>query len=149
MTNLVIYKRGKLMITKKAEYAIIILTELASHPLGTVITSKSIAEKRTIPANLVVQLLAVTRAAGWTEGTRGPSGGIRLTVDPSKINMRQVIEAVDGPIGITRCLFSDKPCHDRTHCSLRGVWSEAQDKMLSVLESVSIESLADAAENEC
>ncbi len=137
------------MITRKAEYAIIILTELASHPKGTVITSKKIAEKRAIPANLVVQLLAATRAAGWTYGTRGPSGGIKLTVDPAEINMRQVIEAVDGPIGITRCLFSDKPCRDKTHCSLRGVWSEAQGKMLSVLEDVSIEDLAYAAESDC
>lgn len=137
------------MITKKAEYAIIILTELATHPKGTVVTSKRIAEKRAIPANLVVQLLAVTREAGWTDGTRGPSGGIKLIVDPAKINMRQVIEAVDGQIGITRCLFSDKPCHDKTHCSLRGVWSEAQEKMLSVLENVSIKDLADAADNDC
>ena len=137
------------MITKKAEYAIIILTELASHPQGTIITSKRIAEKRAIPANLVVQLLAVTRVAGWTVGARGPSGGIKLTVDPAEINMRQVIEAVDGPIGITRCLFSDKPCQDKTHCSLRGIWSEAQEKMLSVLESVTIKDLTDAAESDC
>ena len=136
------------MITRKAEYAIIILTELASYPEGAMVTSKTIAEKRAIPANLVVQLLAVTRTAGWTDGTRGPSGGIKLKIDPSKINMRQVIEAVDGPIGITRCLFSEKPCQDKTHCSLRGVWSEAQEKMLSVLENVSIKDLAGAADND-
>ncbi|MGM0652319.1 MAG: RrF2 family transcriptional regulator [Bacillota bacterium] len=137
------------MITKKAEYAIIILTELASHPKGSVVTSKAIAEKRGIPANLVVQLLSVTRNAGWTVGARGPSGGIKLNVDPSEINMRQVIEAVDGPIGITRCLFSDKPCQDKTHCSLRGIWSEAQQKMLSVLENVTIRDLAEASKNDC
>ena len=137
------------MITKKAEYTIIILAELASYPEGTVVSSKRIAEKRAIPANLVVQLLALTRTAGWTVGTRGPSGGIKLTVNPAEINMRQVIEAIDGPIGITRCLFSDKPCQDKTHCSLRGVWSEAQEKMLSVLENVSIKDLADAADSNC
>ncbi len=137
------------MITRKAEYAIIILAELASHPEGTVITSKAIAEKRSIPFNLVVQLLAVTKEAGWTTGTRGPSGGIRLTGDPAKINMKQVIERVDGPIGITRCLFSKTPCRDKTHCSLRNIWSEAQLAMLSVLEKVSIQDLADAADDDC
>ncbi len=137
------------MITKKAEYAIIILTELASYPPGTKITSKAIAEKRSIPVNLVVQLLAVTREAGWTSGTRGPAGGIRLNSDPAEINMRQVIEKVDGPIGITRCLFSATPCRDKTHCSLRGIWSTAQQKMLSVLEEVSIKDLAEAGEADC
>ncbi len=137
------------MITKKAEYAIIILTELSSHPRETMITSKEISEKRSIPVNLVVQLLAVTREAGWTTGVRGPAGGIRLTSDPDKISLRQVIEKVDGPIGITRCLFSNTPCQDKTHCSLRGIWFKAQQSMLAVLEDVSIKDLAEAGEADC
>lgn len=133
------------MITKKAEYAIIILTELASHPEGSIITSKEIARNRAIPGNLVVQMLAVLKEAGWTSGTRGPSGGIRLNCNPSEISLRQVIEKIDGPIGITRCLFSDTPCRQQTQCSLRGIWAKAQQSMLSVLEGVSIKELSEAA----
>ncbi len=133
------------MITKKAEYAIIILTELASYPRGSVITSKEIARNRSIPVNLVVQLLAILNQAGWTSGSRGPAGGITLTGDPSNIYLRQVIEKIDGPISITRCLFNDTPCQDKTHCSLRGIWSRAQQGMLSVLEDVSIKDLAEEA----
>jgi len=130
------------MITKKAEYAIIILTELATRPEGTLVTSKEIAKDREIPVNLVVQLLAVLNEAGWTSGSRGPAGGIKLNADPAEINLRQVIEQVDGHIGITRCLFYDTPCKNRTSCSLRNIWSRAQDNMLSVLEEVSIKNLA-------
>lgn len=133
------------MITKKAEYAVIILTELASHPPGTVVTSREIAEKRSISVNLIVQLLAVLKESGWTSGTRGPAGGIKLIADPAEITIRDVIEKVDGPIGITRCLFSNKPCGDRTQCSLRGIWSEAQQSMLAVLERATIKELAEAA----
>lgn len=129
------------MITRKAEYAIIILTELAAQPSGNKITSKKIAEKRSIPVNLVAQLLTLLREAGWTSGTRGPTGGISLVEDPAKITLRQVIELIDGHLGITRCLISTKPCRDRSYCSLRGVWVKAQESMLSVLESVTIEDL--------
>jgi Rrf2 family iron-sulfur cluster assembly transcriptional regulator len=130
------------MITKKAEYAITILSELASHPEGTVLTSKAIANKRSIPVNLVVQLTSILKEAGWATGTRGPSGGIKLTADPDKISLRQVIETVDGQIGITRCLFNEKPCRDQKHCSLRAVWDKAQSSMLAVLEGVTIKELA-------
>ena len=136
------------MITKKAEYAIIILTELASQPPGTMITSREISKKRNIPSNLVVQLLTVLNSAGWTEGTRGPAGGVKLKFDPDKINLRQVIEKVDGPIGITRCLFSDTPCNQRTQCSLRGIWAKAQQSMLQELESVTIKKLAEVSAND-
>ncbi len=137
------------MITRKAEYAIIILTELASHPRGTILTSKQISKNRSIPVNLVVQLLAVLKKAGWTTGIRGPAGGVILEQDPGKINLREVIEIIDGPIGITRCLFRDRPCHDRSHCSLRGVWAKAQQHMLNVLEGVTIQELADSTANDC
>jgi Rrf2 family transcriptional regulator, iron-sulfur cluster assembly transcription factor len=137
------------MITKKAEYAIIILTELASHPKGTTVTSREIAARRSIPANLVVQLLSILNEAGWTSGTRGPAGGIKLIDDPSKISLREVIEKVDGPIGITRCLFSDTPCQDKTHCSLRGIWSRAQQGMLDVLENATIEALVKSPASGC
>ncbi len=130
------------MITKKAEYAIIILTELATRPKGTLVTSKEIAKTREIPVNLVVQLLAVLNEAGWTSGSRGPAGGIKLNTDPAEINLRQVVEQVDGQVGITRCLFYDTPCKNRASCSLRNIWSRAQHNMLTVLEEVSIKDLA-------
>lgn len=132
------------MITKKAEYAIIILAELAAHPHGKKITSKEIARNRNISGNVVTQLLSILKEAGWTSGTRGPAGGVEMIADPGQINLRQVIELVDGPIGITRCLFNDAPCNNQVQCSLRGIWAKAQKNMLAVLEEVSVQDLAKA-----
>ncbi|HSW36000.1 MAG TPA: Rrf2 family transcriptional regulator [Candidatus Limnocylindrales bacterium] len=131
------------MITRKAEYAIIALAELASHPEGTIISSKEIANRKAIPGNLVVQLTALLNEAGWISGTRGPTGGMRLQTEPAKINLRQVIELIDGPVCITRCLINKTPCKDRIHCSLRGIWADAQQSMLKVLEDVTIKDLAE------
>jgi Rrf2 family protein len=132
------------MITKKAEYAISTLAELANLEPGTQITTREIAQRRNIPANLIVQLVSSLREAGWVTSTRGPGGGITLARNPEEINLRQVIELYDGPIGITRCLLQDGPCHNQVECSLRGVWAEAQSKMLEVLERVTIKELAGA-----
>ena len=133
------------MITKKAEYAIIILSELASHEQGAMVTSKSIAQKRGLPVNLVVQLASVLKEAGWLQGARGPSGGIKLTADPAQINLKEVIETVDGQISITRCLFSEEPCRDQEHCFLREVWTKAQNSMLSVFEETTIKEISESA----
>jgi Rrf2 family protein len=130
------------MITKKAEYAIIALTELARHGKGEKMISRAIAQRRRIPGNLIVQLISVLREAGYVASTRGPSGGVELVLDPGRITLRQVVELIDGPIGITRCLLQDGPCHNRVDCSLRGIWSEAQQKLLEVLEKVTIADLA-------
>ncbi len=129
------------MITKKAEYAIIALTELAVQDRGSRITTAEIARRRGIPVNLIVQLISKLREAGLVNSARGPYGGVALVGEPARISLRNVIEIIDGPVSITRCLLQDRPC--RTDCILRGVWAEAQSKMLGVLEGVTIKDLSE------
>lgn len=134
------------MITKKAEYAISALVELAKLAPGTQVTTREIARRRNIPANLIMPLVSSLREAGWVNSSRGPGGGIKLSRNPADITLRQVIELYDGPISIIRCLLQDSPCRNQTDCSLRNVWAEAQLKMLEVLERVTVKELADAGE---
>lgn len=132
------------MITKKAEYAIMALAELALQGIGTKVTTAEIARRRQIPANLTVQLISKLRDAGLVTSARGPAGGVQLAQEPDSINLRKIIEIIDGPMVITRCLLREEPCRSRTGCKLRGIWAEAQAKMLEVLEGVTIIELAEA-----
>ncbi|NLY38701.1 MAG: Rrf2 family transcriptional regulator [Firmicutes bacterium] len=136
------------MISKKAEYAIAALADLARLNDGEKTTTRSIACRQKIPGNLILQLIASLREAGWVACSRGPGGGVTLIQGPAGISLRQVIELFDGPLGISRCLAEDKPCRD--NCSLRGILSEAQGKMLAVLERVTIKDLiASTGQNHC
>ncbi len=130
------------MITKKAEYAIIALTDLAALTPGQKTTTREIVARRKIPPNLLAQLLPAMRAAGWVKSTRGAGGGVFLCKDPAQITLWEVIELIDGPIKITRCLFQSMPCKNKPSCPLRDVWTEAQDKMLRVFEETTIGELA-------
>ena len=44
------------------------------------------------------QIFQRLRKAGLVTGKRGPGGGFVLTRPPSQISLREVVEAVDGPI---------------------------------------------------
>lgn len=129
------------MITKKAEYAISILVELAIREEDGYVPSRYIAASCGVPPNLMGQIVSDLVRAGWVEASRGPSGGIKLCHDPQSLSLKAVIELFDGPMAIKRCLVSDQECAKRTDCKLRGVWMEAQGKMLEVLERVAIADL--------
>ena len=131
------------MITKKAEYAIIALADLATLQPGQMTTTREIVERRKLPPNLVAQLLATIRRAGWIKSTRGAGGGVHLCADPGEITLRDVIELIDGPVKITRCLLQSMPCGDKPFCPLRNIWQEAQREMLLVLEKTTIRELAE------
>lgn len=136
-----------MQVTRKAEYAVSTLVDLALHGAGgRRVPSRDIARRQRIPPNLVVQLLGPLRRAGWVDAAPGRGGGVTLARDPAEITVREVLELFQGPLGVTRCLVDDGTCENQTRCPLRGVWARAQARMLEVLEGTTIADLARARE---
>lgn len=133
-------------ITKKAEYAILILMDLVMQPEDRYSTAQEIAERQRIPQTFTPQIISTLARAGWIEGVRGPGGGVRPMVDLSDLSVLDVIETVDGPVIITRCLTEEAQttCENRGECPLCKLWAEAQEAMLKVLEDATIGQLAKA-----
>ncbi len=130
-----------LTISKKAEYAVAALIELAGVPDGH-ISSQSIAERQMIPPNLISQLLSAMAKAGWVASVRGPRGGVRLRRDPALISLYDVVRLFDGPVGITRCLKDDGSCPRESVCRVREYWRSAQNVLVDSLRETTILALA-------
>jgi len=124
-------------ITKKAEYAINALVELAISP-DEFISSKEIATRQHIPPNFLPQIIATLGTKGWVEGVRGPGGGVKLIAEPEDISVREVVELIEGPVAITRCLAHGGNCVKDGNCPLHGIWYKAQEAFLNVLSNTSI-----------
>ncbi len=127
-------------ITKKSEYAVSALIELAQHP-GEYISSKTIAGRQDIPVNFLPQIIALLGAQGWVQGVRGPGGGVRLEVDAKSITLRDVIELIEGPIAISKCLTAELTCSREGQCPMHSVWEEAQAAFVDVLQRRTIADL--------
>jgi DNA-binding IscR family transcriptional regulator len=56
--------------------------------------------------------------------------------------MQQVIEAVDGPISMNRCVLSPEECERSASCTVHVAWVRAQGQLMDVLGSITLESLA-------
>lgn len=130
------------MLSKKSEYAINILTELARREQGIFYSSREIATQNDIPSTLVPQVVSRLQKSGLIKSSRGSTGGICLAVNPEEISIKQVIEIIDGKIGISRCLKDEKYCLKAKNCPLREIWKRAQGKMLKDLEETSIKDVA-------
>lgn len=129
-------------ITRKTEYAVSALVELAKHP-GEYISSKIIASRQDIPVNFLPQIIALLGNRGWVAGVRGPGGGVRLEVDPTKITLKDVIELIEGPIAISKCLAGTVECPRQGECPMQPVWMEAQHAFVEVLAKRTIADLVD------
>jgi DNA-binding IscR family transcriptional regulator len=60
--------------------------------------------------------------------------------------MREVIEAVDGPLHLNVCMISDKSCIRQRWCPAHPVWVEAQQALMQILTRTVIADLASQAQ---
>ncbi|HLG72157.1 MAG TPA: Rrf2 family transcriptional regulator [Chloroflexota bacterium] len=126
----------------KVDYAVRALIELADTFGSGTKQSAEIAERWSIPAPYLDQLLTALRKAGLVASVRGPQGGHTLARSAASITVREVFEALEGPLQPIDCLEDNPRCSFSRSCAIQDLWSEVQDSVSRLLGSVSIADLA-------
>lgn len=130
-------------ITQEADYAIRAILILAKEGEGAKLDAKTIAERGCIPLRFLLKLLRKLIKAGIIKSFRGVNGGYALLKNSKDINLREVIEAVDGPIAINRCLKNDSFCNANRSfkCTVHRHLDNVQKILIEELEKINFEEL--------
>jgi Rrf2 family protein len=141
-----------LKLTKKADYALMALQYMASIQYAEVnefepvrvVNTKEIAEEHHIPLELLAKVLQTLAKHNMIESQNGPKGGYVLAREPREISIAQVLEAIEGPLGIADC-YHDKddptPCEQMKHCNIRTPLLKVQESINQLLSNMSIEDM--------
>jgi Rrf2 family transcriptional regulator, iron-sulfur cluster assembly transcription factor len=124
-------------ITQEADYAVRIIDRLAV--AGKRMDARCISESTGVTLRFTLKILRKLSMAGVVKSFKGVTGGYELAREPFQINLRQVIEAVDGPIIISRCLSATLPCSkidDKKLCYFHNVFADVSQTIRDKLESV-------------
>lgn len=127
-------------LSKKADYGLIALKHLAQHSDGSV-SAREIAVEYKIPAPLLAKVLQKLVRQGILASQQGTNGGYILARDASKISIVDVMEAIDGPIGMTPCERGSN-CEQMERCSVRDPLMKLKVKVVRILGDTSIHELA-------
>lgn len=133
-----------LQISRKIEYGTRAMVYLASLPEGMTTSFREIARKMGIPQEFLAKILKTLAKAELVRSTRGARGGYALARPPSAISFLEVIEAVEGPIGINLCTpdHATAGCSFSETCTMHSVWRTGQERMLEVYRSTKLDKLA-------
>jgi Rrf2 family transcriptional regulator, cysteine metabolism repressor len=107
------------LLTKNSDYAVRALLELAKNK-NDFISSRDIANKQKIPYHFLRKVLRELIRNNFVISKEGGSGGFKIAEDPAKIRIGKVIEALQGQIQLSECMFRKKICQNRSTCALRG-----------------------------
>lgn len=129
-------------LTKLADYAVRAVVHLATKKDGEVATIAEIAKNQIIPISFLAKVMQALSRGGIARGTRGKLGGFYLIDQPKDITVRMIIEAVEGPIILNRCLRKSNECDRVSFCGTHSLWLKAQSTLYAVLDECTAAEMA-------
>jgi FeS assembly SUF system regulator len=125
-------------MTKQADYAIVLLTQLASDP-DRQFNASEIAAQTELPQPIVSKILKLLARRELLASHRGAKGGYRLARTADEISVAEIIEAVEGPIAITECV-DETPgeCSQEPICPVRSNWQRINGAVRHALEEITL-----------
>lgn len=130
-------------VSRKTEYAIRAVVELALREGQGPIPARDIAERQGIPLRFLEQQLAVLHKAGLVESFRGAGGGCRLARNASSIRVADVVDAMEGSFYPMFCLNpEDHTCFQDARCGLQELWGDVHVAVRRVFENTTVAELA-------
>jgi Rrf2 family transcriptional regulator, cysteine metabolism repressor len=131
------------LLSRKADYALLILSFLHHKPTGG--TARAVADKFGISRPFVANILKELCQNGFVQSHRGVKGGYALARSASAITLAELLESLEDGLRLTMC----NPGHGQEHencslmgmCTLQGPISAVHHRLLEVLRSVTLAEL--------
>lgn len=123
-------------LTRYTDYALRVLLYLGAQP-DRVCSIAEIARAYGISQNHLMKVAHDLGKAGYVEGVRGRSGGIRLAKPANRINVGAVVRHTEEGFELADC----GTCVIAPACGLTGVLAEALTAFMAVLDRYTLADL--------
>ncbi len=138
-----------MQITRQADYATRAVLYLSSMQPGSRAATSIIAAKQGIPPSFLAKIISQLSVAGIVQTSRGAHGGVSLARPAAQINLREVIEAIDGPILLNECVSEGHVCRFEDCCPIHDIWVETQASLIQRLDQATFDKLKDKYPSSC
>ena len=110
---------------------------------GRVVNTKEIAEEYNIPLELLAKVLQTLAKSALIESHNGPKGGYVLARRAHQITIAQILESIEGPLGITDCSHEKDGefCMQRDNCQIRTPLLKVQDSIAQLLNNMTLQDM--------
>ena len=125
-------------ISRKTDYALRMLSMLVKDE-GSLLSVRTAADEVGVPYSFARSIQHGLVQAGIVESLRGVHGGMRLKVDPAQVTIRQIVEAVQGPLIMNDCTAEGASCDRQGDCCYHPLWVGTQALVYSYLDSVTLD----------
>ena len=128
-------------ITRAGEYAVRCVLFMSDREKNEIISRKEISQNMDIPDQFLGKIAQQLARAGFLEIIQGAKGGYRLLMEPYKITLLDVVEAVSGEIFLNDCIMNPESCQRSRSCAVNAVWEKAREQLRATLREATFDKL--------
>ena len=135
-------------LSTRTRYGIRAVLELAQNHGKGPVQLKIVAIHQGISVKYLEQLMAMLKSAGIVNSVRGSKGGYILAKPPEQIKLSDCFNCLEGHVVTVECVENDSYCPRVSDCIAREVWAKVQEAVMTVLESMTLQSLLEKAKKD-
>ncbi len=127
-------------------YAIRAISRLAMiQPKGYVLLD-DLCEGTELPRHFVAKIFQDLVRKGLLTSAKGRGGGFALTRDPGKINLHEIVAAVDGVEQLDHCVVGLSLCDASQPCPQHDHWQPIRENLKSFLKETTLKDMSETLE---
>jgi Rrf2 family protein len=131
-------------LSTRARYALRLMLDVAKNGrLGVPVSLAMVAERTDLSRGYLEQLAMGLKNARLIRGVCGKQGGYLLSRPAQEITLREIIEAVIGPVRILDCIEDDTTCMRAEGCECRLVYALINQRIVEVLQEFTLADMVD------
>ncbi|MGL5439411.1 MAG: RrF2 family transcriptional regulator [Filifactoraceae bacterium] len=128
-----------MLITRESDYALRVLRALSDGKQRSVV---EICAIEGTPRQFMYKIIKKLEKYGWIKIARGVEGGCRLCIELDKVNLYELVCAIDNDRFVTACISKDYKCSykalDHECCSIHNKLCEIQRNIEKQMKACSI-----------
>ena len=134
-------------ITQEADYALRIMSLLETNK--KILDAGSIAEKTSVSPRFTLKILRKLSQGGLVRSQKGASGGYMICENAGITTLREVIELIDGPLAVSKCVDGDCGCslvgENKSDCVIHHIFQTVSSEIAAKLDRVTISEISDSS----
>lgn len=131
-----------MILSRESQYGLEALIVLARQAEGKVMLRHQIAQAGHLPAGFLARTLQKLRRHNLVSSHRGAVRGYALARPAHEIRLREIFEAIEGPMVFRRCIFSACRASDPRPCRLHEEWVRISGMLQGVMAETTLAQVA-------
>ena len=137
-------RHNDMRVTQEADYAIRMCLILDS--LGEKTGAAQLADLACITPKIALKVLRKLNEGGMVRSYKGVQGGYELVKSGDELRIIEIIELIDGPIRISKCLDCEHECSKnpcKMDCKMHIAFDAVNQKLIENLGLITVRMLHD------